>query len=259
MKRWTFWTLLPALVALALQPAHASEEHEQNSETYIGQAQLIGDGVAYAWVRVNEGRPAAVGVTLTESALFGLPETPPAGMVGTKYELALPKEAAGTPFDHIDVNWNPQGHPPAGIYSVPHFDFHFYLITPQEESQITARGEDVARCFKKPAPGVMPAGYATGPGSEEPGMGAHWADTSAPEFHGQPFTTAFIYCGYDGKVIAFEPMITSAVLKSRPALTQPIKLPTVYPKRGCYPTRYTVEYDPARHEVTIELGGLTQR
>src|SRR5262249_42722275 len=152
-------------------------------------------------------------------------------------------------------NWNPQGHPPAGIYSVPHFDFHFYLITPQEESEITARGEDVARCFKKPAPGVMPAGYATGPGSEAPGMGAHWADTSAPEFHGQPFTTTFIYCGYDGKATPFEPMITSAVLKSRPALTQPIKLPTLYPRRGCYPTRYTVEYDPARNEVTIELGG----
>jgi hypothetical protein len=133
------------------------------------------------------------------------------------------------------------------------------MITPQEQSRITAKGEDVARCFKKLAPGVIPAGYATGPGSEEPGMGSHWADVSSPEFHGQPFTSTFIYCCYDGKVIAEEPMISRAFLESRLTLTQPIKLPTVYPKSGYYPTRYTVKYDPDRKEVTLELEGLTQR
>jgi hypothetical protein len=259
MKRWIFWILFPALVAVTLPPAHANEDYKQTGKAYIGQTQVVGNGVAYAWVRFKDGKPATIGVTLTESALSGLPETLPADRGYFEYRLALPQEAAGTPFDHISLDWNPKGHEPAGIYDVPHFDFHFYMITPQAQDRITARGEDLARCFKKPAPGVMPAGYATGPGSESPGMGAHWADVSSPEFHGQPFTSTFIYCGYDGKVIAYEPMITRALLASRHTLTQPIKQPTVYLKRGFYPTSYTVQYDPIRKEVTIALEGLTPR
>src|SRR5262249_44904724 len=114
-------------------------------------------------------------------------------------------------------------------------------------------------CFKKPAPGVMPAGYTTGPGAEAPGMGAHWSDRSSPEFRGQPFTSTFIYCGYGGRVIAYEPMITRALLESQPTLTQSIKQPTVYLKSGYYPTSYTINYNPIRKEVTIALEELTPR
>ncbi|HLV81593.1 MAG TPA: DUF5602 domain-containing protein [Chthonomonadaceae bacterium] len=259
MRRGMMGALFLAFAVMAMQPAHACEECKLKGKIHIGQTQVIGNGVAYAWVRVKDGKPTTVGITLTESALSGLPEEPPAGMVGMEYDLALPKEAAGTPFDHIGLNWNPKGHAPAGIYNVPHFDFHFYMITSQAQSRITARGEDVARCFKKPAAGVLPAGYITGPGTEEPGMGSHWADPTSPEFHGQPFTSTFIYCYYNGSVIAYEPMITRAFLESHPNVTQPIKLPAVTPKRGYYPSGYTVKYDPVRKEVVIELEGLTQR
>jgi hypothetical protein len=259
MKRWIFWTLFLTSVALALQTAYASREYRRKGMIHIGQTQVIGNGVAYAWVLVSEGKPTTIGVTFTESALSGLTETPPAGRVSIDYKLALPGEAADIPFDHIDVNWNPKGHEPVGIYTVPHFDFHFYTITPQAQGRITARGADVARCFNKPAPGVMPAGYATAPGAAAPGMGAHWFEASAPEFHGQPFTSTFIYCCYDGKVIAYEPMITRALLESRQNQTWPIKQPAVFLRRGYYPTRYTVAYDPVRKEVTVALEGLTQR
>src|SRR5690348_14444530 len=42
--------------------------------------------------------------------------------------LTLPSQAAGTGFTVLGLDWNPQGHPPPGIYDVPHFDFHFYYI-----------------------------------------------------------------------------------------------------------------------------------
>ena len=32
------------------------------------------------------------------------------------------------PFKHQVTNYNPEGHGPPGVYSVPHFDFHFYMV-----------------------------------------------------------------------------------------------------------------------------------
>jgi hypothetical protein len=60
-------------------------------------------------------------------ALKGLPE----GKT-MEFTLALPKEAAPTAYNHIGIDWNPQGHEPQGIYDKPHFDFHFYMITPED-------------------------------------------------------------------------------------------------------------------------------
>src|SRR5579871_609997 len=96
MRRGMMGALFLAFAVMAMQPAHACEECKLKGKIHIGQTQVIGNGVAYAWVRVKDGKPTTVGITLTESALSGLPEEPPAGMVGMEYDLALPKEAAGT-------------------------------------------------------------------------------------------------------------------------------------------------------------------
>jgi hypothetical protein len=260
MKRLT-WAVLLALTAAAAHPVSACEECKNAKTVAIGETRIVGDGVAYSWVKLDAaGKPLAVGVTLTESALAGLPENVPAGMKGMPdYRLALPKEAAVTPFDHIGLNWNPKGHEPAGIYDVPHFDFHFYLISRQERSRITATGADLARCDRRPAAEYLPAGYILAPGSEVPEMGAHWADPASPEFHGQRFTRTFLYGSYDGQVAFIEPMITKAYLETRPEETQPLKLPATFAKTGYYPTSYTVKYDPVRREYTVALGAMRSR
>ena len=232
----------------------------ERGQTHLGDVVPFGSGTARSWVSVaDDGTPTAVGITLTETALAGLPVTATPGMIWTvEYILDLP-DIPLLPFDHIGVNWNPQGHMPSGVYNVPHFDFHFYLISPEERRQITARGDDLERCRRAPAPGAVPEGYIFAPESEEPGMGGHWADPRSHEFHGEAFTSTFIYGTYEGEVIFWEPMVTKAYLESHPDVMVPLQVPQGYAQTGYYPTSYGIHYDTARREHTVTLEGLTLR
>jgi hypothetical protein len=40
------------------------------------------------------------------------------------------------PFDHLVSNFNPSGHGPPGIYTVPHFDFHWYIIDNEDRLSV---------------------------------------------------------------------------------------------------------------------------
>jgi len=46
-------------------------------------------------------------------------------LVMWEFLQGLPLVPAVPPFDHIGINWNPNGHPPAGVYNRPHFDVPF--------------------------------------------------------------------------------------------------------------------------------------
>lgn len=232
-----------------------------NGRMILGDVVPFGSGTARAWVQVDaEEQPTALGITLTEAALNGLPADVTPGLIWmVEYLLALPSDVALLPFNHIGVNWNPRGHIPNGIYNVPHFDFHFYTISPEERSRITARGEDLEKCRKAPMAGRVPEGYIFAPESEEPGMGGHWADPLSHEFHGQAFTSTFIYGTYDGEVIFYEPMITKAYLETRPDVNIPVAVPQAYARSGYYPTSYSIRYDAKRKEYTVALEGMTLR
>jgi len=226
--------------------------------TYTGNVQVVGNGVAYSWVTLNEkGKPSSIGVSITESAFTGLPETLPPGGLWHEFELKLPEQAARTPFEHIVLGWNPKGHVPAGIYDKPHFDFHFYTITSAKRMKITAKGDDLLKVQKRLSAEHVAPGYIYAPGGEEPMMGAHWVDPASPEFNGQPFTTTFIYGSYEGKLNFWEPMITKAYLETQPNVTIPVKQPPAYPKSAYYPTSYSIRYDAERKEYRVSLDGLT--
>lgn len=241
--------------------AEAEAAPSSTNQTILGEVIPFGQGTARSWVQVDgSGKPATVGITLTEAALEGLPAEVTPGLIWmVEYILAMPSDVGQLPFNHIGVNWNPRGHDPHGIYGVPHFDFHFYTISPEQRSQITARGDDLAKCNKVPVAGRVAEGYIFAPASEEPGMGGHWIDPVSHEFHGQSFTSTFIYGTYDGEVIFYEPMITMAYLQTKPDAITPIKVPTSYAQAGYYPTSYRVHYDAKRKEYTVSLEGLTLR
>ncbi|MGE5189865.1 MAG: DUF5602 domain-containing protein [Gemmatimonadota bacterium] len=208
----------------------------------------------------SDGTPGAIGVTFTETALSGLPENPPSDVPGWDYELSLPTGDKVPPFDHIVVDWNPRGHVPPGVYDVPHFDFHFCMVTPAERNRITVRGRGMARLRHKPSAKYIPTGYILPEGTEEPRMGSHWIDPAAPEFNKQPFTKTFIYGSYDGHVAFFEPMVALAYLKQKaPGATETVRLPAAYEKHGYYPVAYSVRYDAVRREYTVALEGLARR
>lgn len=231
--------------------------------TYTGEAKRVGNGVAYSWVTLDaKGKPASVGVTLTETALEGLNQIEPqsfAEMERDMFMLMLPKQAMKTAFDHISLDWNAKGHPPMNVYDKPHFDIHFYTLTQAEREKITAIGPDVAVCRKTVPGGYTPAGYVYAPGTEAPQMGGHWIDPKAPELNGKPFGSTFIYGSYNGKLAFVEPMVTKAFLDSKEELNVEIPVPTVYAKSAYYPTRYVIHHDAVRHEVTIALDGMVWR
>lgn len=228
--------------------------------TYDGPAQAIVGGTGQAFVRLDaSGLPTAIGVRLSEAALAGLPTQPPPGADGWEYVLTLPKEAERSGYNHIGIDWNPKGHIPPGVYDVPHFDFHFYLISPGQRNRITATGADLAKVRRAPAPGFMPEGYVLPEGTEVPRMGAHAIDPAAPEFNKQPFTRTFVYGFYDGQVVFLEPMMTKAFLETKPNAIAQVRLPKRFALPAYYPASYRVKYDAARREYVISLENLTSR
>jgi hypothetical protein len=253
MRRLTYVYTLLALAGVLLgaqAPLHAA-----GVTRYEGPRVPLGNGSAYAWV-LNDGfaKPLAIGISFTDQALTGLPEAE-----HTEFVLPLPRQAKATPFTHVVMDWNPHGHIPPGIYDVPHFDFHFYTITPQQRERITATGEDLARATLMPSPELVPEGYIGPEGTAEPRMGWHWIDPASPELHGQPFTETFIYGFYNGQMAFMEPMATSAFLAGRPFVSRIIPQPAAYPTSGYYPTGYTITHDTARGEHMVSLWGMTER
>lgn len=227
----------------------------------IGETKIMGNGTVYSWVRVDDhGTPVGVGITCTATALEGLPmEKPKTGLIGYEIPLKLPAQAKDTGIDHVAFDWNPLGHVPPGIYDVPHFDAHFYMMTTEERREITLEGDDKARTLKPPPPGVMPEGYIIAPGSEEKFMGVHWASLSWPEFHGKAFTQSFVYGSYNGKLAFIEPMFTLAMLKEKPQLILDIPQPKTYPSGKYFPTKYRISYDDTRKEYSVALEGFVKR
>jgi hypothetical protein len=228
--------------------------------TFVGATRPLGSGTVRSWVTLDEkGKPQAVGLTISESAFKTVPTELPRGQEGIEINLPLPKEAAATAFDHIGFGWNPKGHEPENIYTLPHFDVHFYTISVEEKERITAQGEDLARCYLKPGDEYVPAGYVLPPGTAVPRMGAHWVDPNANEFRGQPFTKTFLYGNYDGKIIFYEPMITRSMFETKVNITEYIKLPQKYAAPGYYPTKYSIRYDDASKEYVVALEGMVLR
>ncbi len=216
--------------------------------TFYGPAVALGDDSARSFVTIGENRdPISIGIQFGEHALNTLPtDIKP----GDNYPLPLPVQAKASGVDHIEVEWAPAGHDPGSIYGAPHFDFHFYYITQQEQSSVIPGPDTVT----VPAQ-YIPTDYVTD-GFAVPNMGVHWTDTTSSEFHGSPFTTTFIYGFYRGKMTFLEPMVTKAFLETHPDFSASVKQPAAFQHRNFYPTSYKVKYDASKHVYLITLAGL---
>jgi hypothetical protein len=241
----------------------------------------LGHGTASTYADIDDGgRPVAIGITLSEQGLDGLPAGSDMhhcidrGHDGTagpstkcaqtvEHVLALPDAVArraDMPFKWVLLNWNHRGHIPPGIYDRPHFDVHFMVAPVADVFAIEAGacGPESVRCDqfaigKKP----VPVGYVH-PDFKDvdavvPAMGNHLIDLAGDEFHGRPFTRSFIYGVYDGRVIFYEQMVTRAYLLSRPDDCAPIKLPQVYAVAGYYPTLTCTRHDPRAGTYSISM------
>lgn len=241
-----------AVAPLSLEDIEAGKAHQlSKTNTYYGPAQPIGGGVMRAMVTMTHaGEPVAIGVKISEKGLTKLPHE------HVEYTLRLPNKAAMLPFDHIDVGWGPEGHEPPGLYDLPHFDIHFYMISVEEKMKIgfnDPAGEIL------PEPQYWPEHYFPTPGTV-PMMGKHWLNELAPELRGEMFTHTFIYGSYDGAFIFYEPMITLDYLLQQKSEEFEIFQPAAFQRTGLYyPTRYSIRYDQKKKEYLIILDEMVKR
>ena len=254
------------------------------------EPQKVGNGFARAYVSLDaKGSPLALGVSLDEAALDGLPAQPnatsrcfdkngngkiePDECVGDyNFTFVIPEgeaSKAATPFKWIALNWNPHGHghPAPPPWAAPHFDFHFYIAS-RDSVKLLRTGScgEMIDCddFKK-ATKPVPAKYVHADhidvGAAVPDMGNHLINSKSPELAkgGPPFTHTFIYGAYDGQITFLEPMITRAFIASKPNVCEPIKQPQAWEVAGSYPTKYCIRHLPAARQYTISLEDFVQR
>jgi len=204
--------------------------------TTPGPSVAVGNGLARSYItRDSQGKPLELGFWLEAKALAGLPDT------YAIYLIPLPPGLTLPPYNHLTLDWYHHGHIPDGVYNVPHFDFHFFLITPEEREKIPCDNTDTALCMKTPDSDKIPANYVGAP-KGTPKMGWHWIDATSPEFQGQPFTATFLYGYYNGEMIFFEPMVSLDYLTPQLNFEKEVPVPKRVSVKGYYPSKYSVFY-----------------
>lgn len=225
----------------------SKQDQSQKFNTFYSPQVKLGNGKVRSFITISHtGVPSEVGVEMSDAALAGLPDA------GVSLVIPFHHKANGVvPFTHVYMNWNPNGHPPnPGPYLVPHFDFHFYMISNAERMTISPAD---AKMDAIPPPPLWPDGYIPTP-SGEPQMGKHWLSPStSPEICcGQPFTHTFIYGSYDGKFIFMEPMITRAFLMGGATINKPYAPVKQFIVPGTYyPATYNIYTDKGDHMVSL--------
>jgi hypothetical protein len=230
-----------------------------------GPAAQMGEGTAQTYALVQGDTVVEVGVRLSENALSGLPGPHDDGAVHVHGDpsfatmLELPAGLA-TPYRHVYLTWNPNGHEPPGIYDVGHFDFHFFMV--DNDTRLAIDPADPAYQAKaelQPAAAFVPEGYVLPAPLAFPRMGVHWVHPASPELNGQPFTHTFIYGSWDGALIFAEPMVTRAFLESKQSASADVAQPAQYAAPGSYATRYVVDWDASTREHRVALTNLVRR
>jgi hypothetical protein len=207
-----------------------------------GESAII-DGarvVTWALVSPRDNTILAVGVTFSQKLAENMPEagSGPAGAIASLQFPALVQ--ATTYFNHLEIQPEPHGHisPPGSngtVYSVPHFDFHFYSIPEEEVRSIQAKSPPLPPAYELPA-GYLPAG----PSLAE--MGRH---SSPRSILSVDKLTAVMVAGYlpDGSRMHFlEPMVSQEVLLSHQDFTLDVPTLTTFGREMLYPTQFAATY-----------------
>ena len=149
MKQILFLSLVAGVVAFSSYTGN----NPKKPQIQKGPEVQVHGGKAWTWVQLSkQGNPEKLAIALSDEALNSVPAgTPNSGhghMEGNHWIVKLPAKTSNTPFNHVSMHWNPNGHEPENIYTLPHFDFHFYSSTPEEVLEIGTYEKDSVR-FKK--------------------------------------------------------------------------------------------------------------
>lgn len=234
-----------------------SKDDNPNPENgeYKGSEVTVHLGKAWSVVKVNDaGDPTELTVRINDAALASVPVgSGGGGAHNHENSVVLPfhdQAKSLTPFKHIGLDYNPDGHEPDAVYGLPHFDIHFYLMTEAERMAIPPYEVDSTKFLAVPTAEYVPVNYIALPGGV-PQMGTHWADVTSPELAGQTFTQTFIYGSYDNKITFYEPMITLDFLKKTSTFDRDIPQPSKVQVSGHYPTKMNIRKHDGVTDVTL--------
>jgi hypothetical protein len=143
----------------------------------------------------------------------------------------------------IDIGHNKIGHPPFGVWDVPHFDVHFYALTEEQVLAVTCADQPKVDDDK------VPAGFVVGECVDQMGVHAHEprADSNDP----QPLKdkNADVIIGYDkGELTFIEPMLLAEPVFAGETLEANVGRPARVGRETLWPARFTgrVEGDEYR-------------
>ena len=235
----------------------------EKSNVFKGPEVQYGEGKARSWIRVNkEGFPLEIGIELTLGTLSNLSEL----ATGHEETTVLPlhhKAKELTPFEHIGLNYQPEGHGP--VFWNEHFDFHFYTITNEERLAIPPYDpldQNIVDGYNLfPDMTKMPADYFKFPfsGGAYPMMGKHWVPADWATGY-DPFTHVMILGSYAQKNNFIEPMVTVEYLLSGEEFSGPYSQPQTFEESGNnYPTTYNIYHDTRTGNIYITLSDFVTR
>jgi hypothetical protein len=169
------------------------------------------------------------------------------------FEVPVPQAVTtDTGFAHIWLNYAAEGHFPPGVFDVPHFDVHFYLLDKATRAAITCPEAEVPR-ERIPAGYVIPGFEGEPEGACVPGMGVHAVPVTTGE---EPFTATMTLVYHDGYLVAVEPMFTQQLLRARTSFTLDIPAPDEQPPGIDLPTRFIAEHDEDANLYRFRLQGF---
>jgi hypothetical protein len=236
---------LSCLAVAAL--ATACKKDKDDEKVLKGNVAQLYNGKAFTWAELKpDGTPAKLAISITDAALSSVPID--GNHNGHENHLVLSlHQQHGTAFNHVLLDWNPSGHE-GPMYMLPHFDFHYYFVTPAEVEATT----DNDKMNKFPDAAYLPAGHIA-PAPGVPKMGMHWLDPTSPELGGgKTFTQTFIYGSYDSKVTFMEPMITKSFIDTISNFSRAIPQPAKFQRSGYYPTRMSIKRHDGLTDIILE-------
>ncbi|MEY3433562.1 MAG: hypothetical protein RL131_1498, partial [Bacteroidota bacterium] len=119
--------------------------------TYYGEYVTMGEGLARTYVKsTRDGRPIAVGIEFNHDAMMGYDMHSGHDMgtmegegdeheheSGNTFLIPFPTNMmVNMPYSHVSVDWAAMGHGPEMVYDIPHFDVHFYIVSPDAQNNI---------------------------------------------------------------------------------------------------------------------------
>lgn len=264
MRKQMFYSTRGLFLSLALLFLISCDQLEDifpagkdKATTHYGVPVKVGEGTASAWVKTNSnGKPVAIGMKVSAAAMASL-----TNMQNDGFFLTLPKQVEVPPYKTLTLDWNEMGHEPMGVYTFPHFDFHFYMKTKNEIMDVAGGPDEGAYILQ--SKGVLPATYIFGPEPiAVPHMGVHWVDVTSPEYTPAGFSKTFVYGSNQDKITFLEPMVTVEYLLSLGA-NETVKkvIPSLlrFETAGYYPTSYSIAYDAHDNAYTIALTDMVWR